>query len=673
MTIQTNKIRSVALLTLLIGASACSRAKLTMGDAELAAAQLGLQQIQLSPSAITVPQDVYVKIQAIGLYRDGSVRDVTPYAAFHVTNNEIKTATEEDGSVEAWVKGSTPGTNMVLATFGSHTAQSAITVTTASLQSVTMSPSTFSLARDFKQQLRMFGIYSDGSAVDLTYSASWVSSNPAVASVGNEINVKGKVTALQSGTSTISGSFNGLVSQAAVTATNATLSSLQITPSSISMPMGLTQQYAATGLFSDGTMGDLTDSVTWSSSNTLVATISNSPNMKGVAQGVSQGTTTISGLYGGVSGSTGLTIGAGTLVSISVSAASSSLSSGLTQQYTATGHYSDATTSDITSAVIWTSSNSSVATLSNSGVTRGLASGVAAGTTLVSASLNGISGEVSLTVTSATPTSLAFVPTSLSIAAGVTSTVIANATFSDSSVSDVSSLVTWTTSNSAVATVSNLAGSRGQVTAVGTGSATITGTILGVSNNFSVTVTSATLLSITVTPASPSVAKGLTKQFTATGNYSDASTVDLTSLVTWASTATSVAPVSNAAGSKGLATAAATGTSTISATYSGQTGSTVMTVTAPALLSIVVTPANSTILILLETKQMVATGTYTDLSTANITTSVVWASTNTACATIRNDAGWQGKANGLALGSTTISATSGSISGSTTLSGINLF
>ena len=67
----------------------------------------------------------------------------------------------------------------------------------------------------------------------------------------------------------------------------------------------------------------------------------------------------------------------------------------------------------------------------------------------------------------------------------------------------------------------------------------------------------ATLQSIAVTPANPSVAKGLTQQFTATGTFSDNSTQNLTAQVTWASATTAVATIN----SSGLATAIATGTS----------------------------------------------------------------------------------------------------------------
>jgi uncharacterized protein YjdB len=104
------------------------------------------------------------------------------------------------------------------------------------------------------------------------------------------------------------------------------------------------------------------------------------------------------------------------------------------------------------------------------------------------------------------------------------------------------------------------------------------------------TVTAAVLQSIAVTPANPTVGKGLTQQFTATGTYSDNSTPNLTAQVTWASATPSVA-----IGATGLATPVNTGTSTISASLGAVSGSTVLTVTAAVQQSIAVTPANPTV------------------------------------------------------------------------------
>jgi hypothetical protein len=91
----------------------------------------------------------------------------------------------------------------------------------------------------------------------------------------------------------------------------------------------------------------------------------------------------------------------------------------------------------------------------------------------------------------------------------------------------------------------------------------------------------ATLTSIAVTPSAPSAQTlSNTLQFTATGTYSDGSTSNITASVTWGSSSTAVATIN----ASGLATSAGGGSTTITATLSGVTGSTVFTVT-PAMLT----------------------------------------------------------------------------------------
>src|SRR5206468_2049760 len=110
--------------------------------------------------------------------------------------------------------------------------------------------------------------------------------------------------------------------------------------------------------------------------------------------GVAQGTSQISATSGVVTGSTTLTVGAAVLVSIRVTPASPSIGKGTTQQFVATGTYSDGTTLDLTSSATWLASNTAVATISAGG----LATGVAQGTSQISATLGAVTGSTTLTV-----------------------------------------------------------------------------------------------------------------------------------------------------------------------------------------------------------------------------------------------------------------------------------
>jgi 6-phosphogluconolactonase len=138
-----------------------------------------------------------------------------------------------------------------------------------------------------------------------------------------------------------------------------------------------------------------------------------------------------------------------------------------------------------------------------------------------------------------------------------------------------------------------------------------------------------TLSSIAVTAANPSFALGTTDQLTATGSYSDGSKKDLTSQVTWAATTPGIVKISTA----GLASTVAVGQTAITATMSGVMGNGSLTVTAATLVSIAITPATPTIPPG-KTLQFTATGTYTDQTTQDLTTTVAWTSTNSAVAAI---------------------------------------
>ncbi|MBI3609163.1 MAG: DUF1566 domain-containing protein, partial [Nitrospirae bacterium] len=91
--------------------------------------------------------------------------------------------------------------------------------------------------------------------------------------------------------------------------------------------------------------------------------------------------------------------------------------------------------------------------------------------------------------------------------------------------------------------------------------------------------TIANLTAIAVTPRDAAVAKGSVRSFTATGTYSDNTAQDITNLVTWSSSNTSVATVSAGGSVSGVAV----GTTTITATLGGVSGQTTLTVSATAL------------------------------------------------------------------------------------------
>src|SRR5579862_9921863 len=165
----------------------------------------------------------------------------------------------------------------------------------------------------------------------------------------------------------------------------------------------------------------------------------------------------------------------------------------------------------------------------------------------------------------------------------------------------------------------------------------------------------ATLKSIAISPANPSIAITTTEQFKATGTYSDSSTKDLTASVSWKSASTAVATIAtgSASGTDGLATGVAVGNTKISASLNSVASSTVLTVTPPPpqVSSVTVVPSNP-IVVLGAPVQLTATAHYIDGSTQNVTSSADWSSSNTTFATVNST----GLVTGVAAGTSTVSA-----------------
>ncbi|WNZ63953.1 kelch repeat-containing protein [Myxococcus sp. MxC21-1] len=240
-------------------------------------------------------------------------------------------------------------------------------------------------------------VYDDGRVVDLDASTSsqWTSSAPQVASVEPRQDGTVKVTALKPGSAIITVNADEASGEATLNVTDARLLSLQVSPTSASVPVGITQQFTAEGSYSDGTTVDVTNNATWTTSDAAIATVSSTGLGTGVAGG---GPITLTATLGGVSGTAQFTIlpPPPVLTSIHLTPATASVIAGASQQFTAQGSYSDGTTVDVTNNATWTTSDAAIATVSSTGLGTGVAGG---GPITLTATLGGVSGTAHLSVT----------------------------------------------------------------------------------------------------------------------------------------------------------------------------------------------------------------------------------------------------------------------------------
>ncbi len=312
-------------------------------------------------------------------------------------------------------------------------------------------------------------------------------------------------------------------------------------------------------------------------------------------------------------------LGSPILLTITVAPTAVSVPNGETQQFTATGHYSNLSTENLTDTVTWSSSSTAVATVSNTSGSQGVATAAGTGLATIMAVDGSVTGTAAMTVLPAVLLTVTVSPTVASIPLGESEPFTATGHYSDGTTQNLTDSATWSTSSSSVATVSNTSGSQGTVTATGTGAATIGATYTSIEGVAAVTVIPAALLLVTVSPLTANIPVGETEPFTATGHYSDGSTSNITDSVTWGTSSSGTATVSNSSGSQGEVTAVATGAATITATdpTTSIEGTAMVTVLPAVLLPVTVSPLAANIPAG-ETQQFTATGHYSDGSTQDL-------------------------------------------------------
>ncbi len=543
--------------------------RLTVGPAALVA-------LAVAPASASVALGTTQQFSVTGTFSDGSTEDLTATATW--TSDAPAVASISATGLAASLG---TGTAHISASFGTLSTEATLTVTTAQVIAITVTPGTAAVAAGTTQGFTASALYSDGTTQDVTQTGHWSSSDGTVATVSDTTGSSGLATGIRTGSATINFTFNGLSGSANLTVTAASLVSIVVSPQAQNISLGATQQFTATGSYTDGSTQDITAAVSWSSSDATVAVISNATGSNGQATSAGAGTATITATLGTGTGSATLTVAANPLITLKVTPTAASIAYGGSQQFTATGTYADGSTQDLTSVVTWSAANPAVVTVGSSG----LALGVGSGAGVISANFGGISSNAASVSVVATLVSIAVTPLSASVTVGHTQQFTAAGTYNDGSTQDLTNTVTWASSNVVAATVT----ASGLATGSAVGSSTMTATFGSVVGSATLTVTTATvtLVSIAVTPANTSTAVGLTRQFTATGTYSDGSTLNLTTTAAWISSNNLAASIA----STGLATGLAQATATITATVGSVSGSTKLTVRG-STVSVTVTPAS---------------------------------------------------------------------------------
>ena len=600
------------------------------GTAAVTVGNVAVASVDVSPpsAAVVVGQT----LQLAATPKDASGNPLSGRAVTWTSGNTAVATVSASGLVTAVAAGSAT----ITASSEGRSGTAAITVNPPPVASVAVNPATASV--QVGQTAQLTATPQDASGNPLSGRVvTWASSNTAIATV----NASGLVSAVAAGSATITATSEGKSGSAAVTVTTVPVAAVAVTPASPSVQVGQTAQLTATPQDANGNpLSGRT--VTWTSSNQAVATV----NATGLVTGAAAGAATITATSEGKSGTAAVTVTPVPVASVAVTPASASIQTGGTIQLTATPK--DANGKPLTGrTVAWTSANGAVATVSTSG----LVTGVATGTTTITATSEGQSGTSSVAVSNAPVASVDVSPAAASLQ--VSQTLQLTATPKDANGGPLSGrAVTWASSNTAAATV----GGSGLVTAVGAGAATITATSEGQSGASSITVTNVPVASVAVSPATASVAAGLTVQLTATPKDANGNPLSGRA-VAWTSSNAAVATVD----ASGLVTAVAAGSATITATSEGQSGTAAISVTPAPVASVAVTPPSASVN---EGTTVQLTATPKDANGNPLSGRVVtWASSNTTVATVSAS----GLVTGKVAGSATITATSEGQSGTSAI------
>lgn len=616
--------------------------------------------VTITPSPATVGIGGTVALRALATYSDGTQRDITDLAAWQSGDTFVATVSGIAGSAGV-VTGVAEGRTIITATLDGVSGQAGVIVSAAGLLGIDISPANATTTAGLRSSYTATGRYADGTQRDLTTQVTWTTADAAIATISNVAGARGQLLARAPGTTQVIATFMGVSGRTSVTVQGATLVSLTVAPLARSAAVGTTVQYSAVAIYSDGTQRNVSGQSMWSSSAAAVASIS----PQGTARALSVGRTTITASFMGLSGNTTLTVTEAQLVSISISPAAVSLTAGAVQRFSAQGIYSDGTSRSVTMQATWQSSAPMVAQVSSNGRTRGEATALSIGVATISATFQGVTGTAQLTVTSAQIASIQITPFAPMMVIGSQLQLQAVAVFTDGTSMDVTTRATWVSSAPGIAQVSTGGrnGMRGLTSAFAQGTATISATFMGLSGTTIVTVTSATVLQLQVTPFAPTIPVGFGAAMRATAILSDGTTRDVTSLATWVSSNPQAAAVSNAAQTKGLLSTLTVGVAEIRASYLGIGGASTVTVTSETLVSLTIVPS-PVVLAVGETRALRASGTFSAGTTLDLTNDVTWSSSAPMTADVANAIGIRGFATGLAPGRATLQAQRGMVVGS---------
>ena len=381
------KPQLTALAVTLVSFAGCAPAR---SEAPALPAARTPQALQVEVSSPSAANGTRVKLSAVGLYADG-ITDAVTSVQWSSSNVEVARI-ETTNRGEVYARGSKPGIAMLTATLGELTASMPFEVTTAQLTALEMTAGFAVIPKGTQLQLGVMARFSDGSTQDVGAQATFESSNPAIGA----IDANGNTLGLSPGSFMAIARFGGARAQLSLAVGSPRLDSLAVQLLEISLANGTTEQVHAIGTYTDGSLQDLTDIVTWSSSDPSIVEVESNGQGTAMLFAHAEGPATLFATLEANVARVELEVAPPELASISIDQAPTTLVTGESFQAAAYGTYTDGSRFDLTAKVAWVSSDETVARFSNDGLNTVTANG--GGKCKVSATFEGKDASIAVSV-----------------------------------------------------------------------------------------------------------------------------------------------------------------------------------------------------------------------------------------------------------------------------------
>jgi hypothetical protein len=299
----------------------------------------------------------------------------------------------------------------------------------------------------------------------------WSIDDPSLA----KLDPLGRVTGARVGQTTVRAAYQGGAGSCTINVVAQTLSSITVSPSPLTLVVGKTQQMQAIAAYSNGQRLDVTQQGIWTSDNDKVAAVDGSPGKRGLVTASGPGGTAVHiAFVGGVGSAMVLVPTSRTVTSLAIVPANPTGSAGgapVVLDLVAT--YSDGSTNTVTNDATFSTDNRNVAQAMGNRIQCN-----ASGSVAVRASYLGQTATTTITCGETALRAVRMLPesTTTPVPVGTALRFSLTAYFTDGSQRDVTNQAAWATDNPKVAIVQTTGGGRGLVTAVGTGTATISAT-----------------------------------------------------------------------------------------------------------------------------------------------------------------------------------------------------